>query len=174
MITIGSLSKTVWGGLRLGWIRASGETILRLGRVRASFDLGSPVLEQAAALQIFERYDELLARRRRLVRDRLDVLCAELEARLPEWTFPTPRGGLCVWAEMPHGNADDLAQLAPRRGVAIAPGRTAAPDEEFLSHVRISAGPPPPLLREGVARLARAWDELQGASGRCHQLRGLA
>ncbi len=161
VITIGSLSKTVWGGLRVGWIRASGEAILRLGRVRASFELGSPVLEQAAALDVLNRYDGLLERRRDLVRFRLGVLCSELRAQLPEWTFPEPRGGLSVWAELPHGNADALAQLALRRGVAIAPGRTAAPSEEFMGHVRLSAGPAPEAIREGVSRLAAAWQELQ-------------
>lgn len=164
VITIGSLSKTVWGGLRVGWIRAPSETILRLGRVRASFDLGSPVLDQAAALQILARYDALLERRRALVKTRLDVLCEELEHQLPEWSFPTPRGGVCVWAKLPRGSADDLAQLSLRRGVAIAPGRTAAPGEEFLSHVRLSAGPPPELLREGIARLAAAWEELDASA----------
>lgn len=164
VITIGSLSKTVWGGLRVGWIRASGETILRLGRIRASFDLGSPVLEQAAALEILERYDELIVRRLALVRTRVDVLCQELQARLPEWSFPVPQGGLCVWAQLPRGCAEDLAQLSLRRGVAIASGRTAAPGEEFLSHLRLSAGPRPGLLREGVIRLAAAWEELDAAA----------
>jgi DNA-binding transcriptional MocR family regulator len=160
VITIGSLSKTVWGGLRVGWIRAPGETILRLGRVRASLDLGSPVLEQAAALEIFEHYDDLVARRRALIRTRLGILCAELRARLPDWSFTAPGGGLSVWVKLPRGSADDLVQLALRRGVAIASGRTAAPGEEFLSHVRLSAGPEPRLLREGVARLAWAWEEM--------------
>jgi DNA-binding transcriptional MocR family regulator len=160
VITIGSLSKTVWGGLRVGWIRASGEAVLRLGRVRASFELGSPVLEQAAALQVLDDYDELLERRRELVATRLAVLCEELRARLPEWTFPEPRGGLCVWAQLPRGSADALAQLALRRGVAIASGRTAAPSEEFLGHVRLSAGPAPAAIREGMRRLGSAWEEL--------------
>ncbi|MGI8864596.1 MAG: PLP-dependent aminotransferase family protein [Solirubrobacteraceae bacterium] len=124
VITVGSLSKTVWGGLRVGWIRAPGETILRLGRVRASLDLGSPVLEQAAALKIFEHYDDLLVLRRALVRERLAVLCQGLRAQLPDWSFSEPNGGLSVWAELPRGSADDLAQLALRRGVAIAAGRT--------------------------------------------------
>lgn len=159
VITTGSLSKTVWGGLRVAWIRASTEMILRLGRVRASFELGSPGVEQAAALQIIGRYDDLLRPRRVLIRERLDVLCHELRTQLPDWTFPAPRGGLCVWAKLPYGDADTFAQLALRRGVAVAPGRTAAPGEEFLSHLRLAAGPSPALIREGVSRLAIAWDE---------------
>ena len=159
VITIGSLSKTIWGGLRVGWIRAPAEMILRLGRMRASFELGSPGIEQAAAMQILESYDYLLPPRQRLIRERLEVLCNELRTQLPDWTFPVPRGGLCVWVKLPSGDADNFAQLALRHGVAVATGRTAAPGEEFLSHLRLAAGPPPALIREGVSRLATAWDE---------------
>jgi DNA-binding transcriptional MocR family regulator len=160
VLTIGSLSKIVWGGLRVGWIRASSELILRLGRVKAALDLGSPALEQVAALEILDRYDELAAARRAIVRRRLDTLCEELERRLPEWSFAAPRGGLAVWVGLPSGSADDVAQLALRRGVAIAAGRSASPGEEFLGHLRICAGPPPELIVEGVARVAEAWREL--------------
>jgi DNA-binding transcriptional MocR family regulator len=168
VITVGSLSKTVWSGLRVGWIRASTETTLRLGRIRAGLELGSPVLDQAAALEIFDRYDELIAERRALMRARAVVLCEEIRERLPEWSFSEPQGGLSIWAALPCGSADDLAQLALRRGVAIAPGRTAAPDEEFLAHVRVSAGPSPELIREGIKRLAAAWSELQ-SSALCYE-----
>lgn len=169
VITIGSLSKTVWGGLRVGWIRASSETILRLGRVRASYDLGSPLFEQAAALRILEHYEEIVARRRQLVRARIDTLSVQLRSRLPEWSFADPHGGLSVWARLPRFSADTFAQLALRRGVAIAPGRTAAPGEDFLSHIRLSAGPAPELLEEGVARLAEAWEQLQSAPAACDE-----
>lgn len=164
VITVGSLSKTVWGGLRVGWIRASPETILRLGRARAGLELGSPVLDQAAALEILDHYDELIAQRRALMHSRLAVLCEALREHLPQWTFAEPRGALSIWTALPWGSGDDLAQLALRRGVAIAPGRTASPGEEFLSHVRISAGPAPDLIREGVNRLATAWSELEASS----------
>jgi DNA-binding transcriptional MocR family regulator len=169
VLTIGSLSKTVWGGLRVGWIRASPEMVLRLGRVKAALDLGSPALEQAAALEILARYDTLLERRRQLLRRRLDTLCAELDSQLPEWSFAPPRGGLSVWVALPGASADDLAQLALRRGVAVSSGRSAAPGEQFLSHLRLSAGPPPALIRDGVGRLAEAWRELQALPAPAHQ-----
>lgn len=87
------------------------------------------------------------------------MLCHELRTQLPDWTFPAPRGGLCVWVKLPHGDANTFAQLALRRGVAVASGRTTAPGEEFLSHLRLAAGPSPALIREGVSCLAIAWDE---------------
>jgi hypothetical protein len=143
--------------------------VLRLGRVKAALDLGSPALEQAAALEVLARYDTLLERRRQLLRRRLDTLCEELGSQLPEWSFARPRGGISVWVELPGASADDLAQLALRRGVAISSGRSAAPGEQFLSHLRLSAGPPPALICDGIARLAAAWRELQALPAPAHR-----
>jgi DNA-binding transcriptional MocR family regulator len=154
---VGSLSKTIWGGLRVGWIRAPTGLVQRLGRAKAAYDLGSAVLTQIAALDCLARYDQLLAERRALVRRQLQALVVAVRELLPDWAFTEPMGGLSVWAALPHGSADDLAQLAVRRGVLITPGSTAAVDDAFLGHVRLSAGPPPPTLREGIERLARAW-----------------
>lgn len=50
VITLGSAGKSFWGGLRLGWIRASSRTIATLAQTRDTLDLGSPMLEQLATL----------------------------------------------------------------------------------------------------------------------------
>jgi DNA-binding transcriptional MocR family regulator len=160
VLTIGSLSKSIWGGLRVGWIRASSETVLRLGRVKAAADMGGSVLTQAAALHFLADYDAIREQRRAVAAERLGTLAGELERRLPDWSFPEPLGGWTIWAHLPQGNADDLVQLALRQGVAISSGRTAAPDDRFACHVRLAAGPPSDLIVEGVRRLADAWNEL--------------
>ena len=51
LYTVGSLSKTLWGGLRLGWVRASASAVLRLGRLKVAHDLGTPAPSQAIALE---------------------------------------------------------------------------------------------------------------------------
>jgi DNA-binding transcriptional MocR family regulator len=163
VMSVGSLSKCCWGGLRIGWIRASPEQVLRLGRLRAALDLGSSALDQAAALEVFDDFDAITASVRELAGERVGVLAEELTARLPEWAFALPRGGWSVWVSMPAGSADELAQLALRYGVAIASGTSAAPDDRFAGHLRLSAGAPPELLRRGVALLAQAWQELCAA-----------
>ena len=53
-ITIGSLSKAVWGGLRIGWVRADPLLVRRLATARASLDMASPVFEQLVATKIFD------------------------------------------------------------------------------------------------------------------------
>ena len=160
VLTVGSLSKTVWGGLRVGWVRGPSDLIMRLGRVKASLDLGIPAVGQAIALQLLADLPAFAERRREQTAERLALFADELRARLPEWTFTPPRGGWSIWVRLPRGSGDDLAALALRRGVAIAPGRTAAPGDEFANYVRVSVGPPPELLREGAIRLEEAWEEL--------------
>lgn len=159
---IGSLSKAIWGGLRVGWLRAPSDVVMRLGRLKAAYDLGGPILTQVAALDCLERYDELVSSRRALIRVKLDALLAAVTELLPDWSFPKPLGGLSIWAALPGGNGDDLTQLALRRGVAITPGSSAAQNDEFLGYVRLSAGPSPQVIREGVERLAAAWEGMDG------------
>ena len=159
VLSVGSLSKTIWGGLRVGWIRGPSEVILRLGRLRASYDLGSPLLEQTLALSLLARYDEILEGRVHLARSRVEYLCDQLHTHLPDWSFDPPKGGLCVWVRLPGVSGDAFAQVALRHGVALTPGRTASPEESYLPYVRLSAGAPPDQLREGVVRLVHAWNE---------------
>ena len=68
MVTIGSLGKTVWGGLRVGWIRAEVDTIRRLVAARTAYDLGTPEFEQAVAEHLFPQMPDILAQRSGLLR----------------------------------------------------------------------------------------------------------
>jgi DNA-binding transcriptional MocR family regulator len=171
VLCIGSLSKCCWGGLRIGWIRASTEKVLGLGRLRAALDLGSSALDQAGALAVLDNFEPITAAVRAVARERVELLAGELRRRLPEWRFAIPRGGWSLWIALPHGSADDLAALALRHGVAISSGTGTSPDDRYAGHLRLSAGPAPELLREGVALLAQAWrqlstEPLSGGAGR--------
>lgn len=160
VISVGSLSKCYWAGLRVGWIRAAPELIQRLGRLRASLDLGAPLLDQVAAAEIFRDFDRATEPVRRAARDRLALLAKELRAQLPDWQFEEPEGGWSVWVRLPHGEGERFAQLALRNGVAISTGAAMAPDDRFAGYLRLSAGGPPDEIIKGVALLARAWDRM--------------
>lgn len=166
IMTVGSLSKTVWGGLRVGWVRAPTEVALRLGRIKAAIDLGASVVAQAVAVELLDRFDGIVDAQRRLANERMDVLCDALTQTLPCWEFDRPRGGYSLWVRLPRGSADDLVQVGLRRGVAIASGRAASPSGDFSAHVRLSAGPHPLMIREGVCRLGQAWEDLGAAEPR--------
>ncbi|YCK40684.1 PLP-dependent aminotransferase family protein [Actinomadura sp. ATCC 39365] len=122
VVTVGSLSKLVWGGLRVGWIRAAAPLVSRLSRLRAVHDLGGEVFSQLAAVALLRRLDEVREARVRALRRRHDHLCAELRARLPSWTFEPAQGGQTVWVRLPRGAAGRLLRPAgrPRRPSAPA------------------------------------------------------
>ena len=84
-VLIGSVGKTVWGGLRVGWIRAERPLIRRLLAVRSPGDLGTPILEQLIVTRLIDRMDEILELRReqlRAGRDRLEELLARYLPRV--------------------------------------------------------------------------------------------
>ncbi|EIC71116.1 GntR family regulatory protein [Mycobacteroides abscessus M94] len=96
MVTIGSMSKSFWGGMRVGWIRADRTTIARLAAVRSAMDTGTPILEQLAAAELLERAEEVEAAQRETLRARRALVVSELHRRLPEWELQEADGGL--WA----------------------------------------------------------------------------
>lgn len=161
VISVGSFSKVVWGGLRVGWIRASRRLVLKLGRLKAARDLGGGLLDQVAVLEALPRLDEIAAARREQSRERHAALTSALAERLPEWRVADCRGGYSLWARVPTGTGDELAAAALARGVAIASGSASAPQDLFLDHVRLCFAAPPELLVEAVDRLAAAWEDVR-------------
>jgi DNA-binding transcriptional MocR family regulator len=121
-ITIGSLSKAVWGGLRVGWVRGDPAVIHRLVTARAAIDLASPLFEQLVATRTLERLDEILAERREVIRVRRDALAVALDTQLPAWRYTLPPGGLYIWAELPGPISTSLALEAAQREVHLTPG----------------------------------------------------
>ncbi|MCF6476085.1 PLP-dependent aminotransferase family protein [Nonomuraea sp. MG754425] len=163
VITVGSLSKLIWGGLRVGWIRAAAPLVSRLARLRAVHDLGGEVISQLAAATLLRRLDEVRAGLLATSRARHDHLCAELRARLPSWTFEPAAGGQTLWVRLPHGDADAFAQVALRHGVAVPPGRSFDPLGEHADRLRLHFLLPADELSRAVHNLALAWESYDGA-----------
>jgi DNA-binding transcriptional MocR family regulator len=158
VISIGSMSKLFWSGLRVGWIRSSVELITQLSRLKAVSDLGTPLLSQAVSARLLGRYDEVVAERMRHVPDRLRLLERLLHERLPDWDWTAPGGGLALWVKLP-GSASEFTQLALRHGVVVLPGPMLSVTELFDDRLRLSFHLEPAAIEEGVRRLAIAWDE---------------
>ncbi len=159
VVTVGSLSKSGWGGLRIGWIRASRRLIGELASVRASLDMAGPVLDQLTALELLGDWDAVLADRSALLRDRRTVL---LDALPGDWAVRRPRGGMVAWVRLPAPIATRLAGVAARDGIAITPGPAFSVDGTFEAHVRLPYTLPPDDLRAAVARLAALAGDLTG------------
>ncbi|GAA4597954.1 DNA-binding transcriptional MocR family regulator [Actinoplanes octamycinicus] len=162
LITVGSLSKLVWGGLRIGWVRAQPALIGRLARLKAVIDLGSGVLDQLAAVELIEGLDTLVAERSELLRARHDHLCAEVRRQLPEWEFEPAEGGQTLWVRLPGADAASYAQAALREGVAVLPGGSLDPSGGSLDRLRIPFVAEPAALSAGVRAMATAWRAFAG------------
>lgn len=156
VLTVGSLSKVLWAGLRVGWVRASEPMIARLAHAKAVHDLGSPVLPQAVAARLLPRLEEISRERGREQGAHVARAVELLGRHLPGWTWQPPAGGLALWVRLPQGDGREFAQVALRHGVEVVPGSTMSPDGSFADHLRLAVIEPP-LLDEGFARLGRAW-----------------
>jgi DNA-binding transcriptional MocR family regulator len=168
VIVIGSLSKPVWGGLRIGWVRASTELVQRLAALRASIDMGGAVLDQLVAAQIVPQLDSLMPERVAMLINRRDALCAALNRELPEWRFTQPQGGISLWAELDAPLSTPLTMLATPAGVAVVPGSRFGVDGTLERFLRIPFALPEERLETAVSRLADVWRRLDrsGAAGR--------
>jgi DNA-binding transcriptional MocR family regulator len=161
IITVGSMSKLFWSGLRIGWVRASEQVIARLGRIKTVADLGTPLLSQLVAVRLLDRYDEVVREREQQVPARRTRLEEGLRAELPDWEWTSPRGGLALWVRIPRGTAGAFAQLALRYGVVALPGTLLSVTDGHEDRLRLCYHLPPAMIDQGVDRLRIAWAEYQ-------------
>ncbi|MFC9976405.1 PLP-dependent aminotransferase family protein [Spirillospora sp. NPDC127200] len=163
VISIGSASKLLWGGLRIGWIRTTAPLARRLTLVRESMDMASPVLDQLIVRELLLRVDEVRAERAAALRANRDALAAALRELLPEWEFKSPEGGMSLWARLGAPVATLLAEAAERHGVRVVPGPAFGVDGVLEDFVRLPFVLPPDTLRAAVERLADAHRDVQAA-----------
>ncbi len=159
-ITVGSLAKTVWGGLRIGWIRAERDTIQRLARSRPAGDLGTPILEQLVAAHVLADFDTVLAQRREQLRAGRDRLVSMLRERFPEWQIPDVAGGLTVWVNLGAPVSSRLTLAARANGLLIAAGPRFGVDGAFERFLRIPFSYSADETERAVEALAAAWASL--------------
>jgi DNA-binding transcriptional MocR family regulator len=157
IVTVGSLSKLFWGGLRIGWARAAADVVERLGRMKLAADHGSSALSQLVAARLLEEAEDARARVRRRIEERSRAVLETMADLLPDWSARAPQGGLCIWARMPAPEAVGVSRLARAMGVGVVPGPLASAEAAWTDHVRIALAHEPDVMREAVARLAAAW-----------------
>jgi DNA-binding transcriptional MocR family regulator len=163
-ITLGGASKSFWGGLRIGWIRAPRDLMPSLVSARLTLDLGAPVVEQLVLLELLAHREEILGERRAAIVASRDALMTALRDRLPQWRFRQPDGGLCLWAELPAPLSTPLCAAADQRGVILAPGAQFAVEGGLERFLRLPfTGHAPEVIADAVERLALAWDDAQAA-----------
>jgi DNA-binding transcriptional MocR family regulator len=164
VISIGSVSKSFWGGLRIGWIRADAQTIVALARIRTTLDMATPIMEQLAVAALLDgsiKGDSGID-----LRARRDHLIARLADALPHWQVPVPPGGFMLWAEMPRPEASALAAMAQSVSLRITPGPRFGVNGAFERFVRLPFTLPAADLDRAIDRLVMAEAHLRSRHGR--------
>jgi DNA-binding transcriptional MocR family regulator len=160
------MSKSAWGGLRIGWVRAAPRLIRELAAARADHDIATPVLEQLIAIELLQRWDETLETRRDLLRSRRDALFAALP---PTWHARKPSGGLSAWVRLPAPIATRLAAVAARERILITPGPSFSVDGTFERHLRLPFCAPPEELGRAVESLHQLAGRLGASAIEVHE-----
>jgi 2-aminoadipate transaminase len=163
-VYLGSFSKVLAPGLRLGYVVAPRELFPKLLQAKQAADLHTPGFNQRIVHEVVR--DGFLDRHvptvRALYRERRDAMREALAAHMPPGTrWVTPAGGMFFWVELPAGcDAAALLPAAVARGVAFVPGApfyagSARAETLRLSFVTVA----PEQIRRGVALLAGVVEE---------------
>jgi DNA-binding transcriptional MocR family regulator len=160
-VLVGSASKSHWGGLRVGWLRAPHRLLAQLTSARLADDLGAPILEQLALVELLSRGHGLHPERAQELRAARAAMEARLPSALPSSRWTRPAGGLCLWVELPEPRADQLAAAAREEGLLVSPGPQFAASHGLQRYVRLPYKDPPQVVGDAMERLARAWRRQQ-------------
>jgi DNA-binding transcriptional MocR family regulator len=166
VIVVGSLSKVIWGGLRVGWIRATPSIISRLARLKAVADMGTSAISQLIALELMRNHvDGIIRTQKDEVHKSLALIEQLLATHTPEWQWRRPSGGRSMWIRLPRGQGGDFTQFALLHGVAVSAGPTLSFDESFSQHIRLQFVQRAEELQEGARRLGDAWNAYLASLG---------
>jgi 2-aminoadipate transaminase len=167
VIYLGTFSKILSPGLRLGWTAAPRPVLEKLNLGKQGADLCSPPLSQLFVSRYFAERDwqAYLRSLTDLYRRRRDTMLDALAEHLPpEATWTHPEGGLFIWATLPDFiDTTDLLARALRENVAFVPGRAAYVDGRGGHSMRLNfSGVGEADIREGVRRIGKVVREQVG------------
>ncbi|SNR39996.1 DNA-binding transcriptional regulator, MocR family, contains an aminotransferase domain [Actinomadura mexicana] len=159
VIYLGSFSKTIASGLRVGWVLAPHAVRAKLVLAAESAILCPSNFSQLAVREYLttQPWREQIKDFRELYRTRRDALLESLDQLMPDGcTWTRPAGGFFVWLTLPEGlDAKAMAPRAIAERVAYVPGTGFYADGTGHRHMRLSyCFPEPHRIREGVRRLA--------------------
>lgn len=155
VISIGSLSKTVWGGLRVGWVRSSQATTRRLQAHPAATFLAPSALDELLAAEMLADLPSIVQRRRRILRDNLATL-TDCLARVEGVTWQRPSGGMTAWVELTRDDSAAVVAAAAGLGLLVTAGAVFTPDGGDRRHLRVPFTSGPGQLAAAVRLLEQA------------------
>jgi 2-aminoadipate transaminase len=170
VVYLGTFSKILSAGIRLGWAVAPAPIIEKMNLGKQGVDLCSSSMTQLFVAEYFRegRWMEYVASLRELYRRRRDAMLDALAEHFPreaEWTYP--QGGMFLWATLPdYIDTTDLLARALQENVAFVPGRAAYLDGRGGSSMRLNfSGVGEDDIREGIRRIGKVVREQVGLYG---------
>ena len=159
---LGTFSKTLSPGLRLGWIAAPPEVARKIGQLKQGTDLHTSTFTQAVAYEIARSgfIEEHVRQIRAVYGERMQTMAGALEKYFPpEATWSKPLGGMFFWVRLPDGvDSREVLEIAVANKVAFVPGNAffAGSDTGF-EYMRLNfSNATPERIEEGVKRLGKA------------------
>jgi 2-aminoadipate transaminase len=161
VIYLSTFSKTLAPGFRMAWITAPAPIVARFELAKQSMDLSSGIFDQRVVHAAIRRgvLDALAPKLRALYRSKRDAMANALRAEVGDaLTWPDPKGGFFLWAQLPAGyDGDALLEQAIAQKVIFVAGTAFYVDGTGQNRIRLSfSHPTPDQLREGARRLAAA------------------
>jgi len=170
VIYLGTFSKALFPGLRIGWVTADSECISRLTAIKRFSDLGSGKLVQIVLHEFLRRgyYDKQLRRMHRAFRKRMQVALQTMDSSFPPtvaWTRPA--GGYTLWVKLPtQWDKEKLNEHMEKFGVVVSPGSYYFYRNEPSAYFRLSiAKRNEEEIKEGITRLAKALHNMEKRRG---------
>jgi 2-aminoadipate transaminase len=159
-IVLGSFSKVVTPGLRLGWICAAPDVMEKIVVAKQSSDLHSNYLSQRAVYQylIDNDLDEHILNIKKVYKGQRDLMVSMIEKHFPEEIKCTkPEGGMFLWVTLPENLSSlHLFKLAAKENVAFVPGRAFYIDGGGENTLRLNfSNSDEEKIEEGIKRLAK-------------------
>jgi 2-aminoadipate transaminase len=165
VIGLGTVSKILAPGLRIGWVNASPEIVGRMAAQKC--DHGTNPFVQRIVAQLFMngKADEHIERVKRTLRVHRDVMVEAIRQHLPGSKVEVPQGGYFLWVQLPDEvDADELVQRAGELNVEVNPGRLSFVGPTPGQFIRLAYSfCDPTEIRAGIARLGEAYRALRQA-----------
>lgn len=163
VIHLGSFSKVLVPGLRIGWAIAAPDLLARMGLLKVAADTQTSTLNMAAASLFLDRYDLAahVATLRSAYARKKEAMLDAIRQHFPQDIAATdPEGGLFTWLTFPEGfDATEFMRdvALPQAHVAYVPGATFFPLTPRANHARLNySAPSLEAIETGIAALGRA------------------
>ncbi len=165
-ITLGSLSKAYWGGLRIGWARVPQARRTAMLQTRMYIDLGASAFDQLVATDLVRSGADIAEARLTEARQARDHLISALSRAIPDVRTTRPGGGLNLWLTFPKPVTTRLVARASQHGLLLTPGARFFVQNGGERNLRLPYTQSLDVLTEAVDRLASAYSALDDSGAK--------